>query len=65
MKRGHEKKTELTPDEKLRVVMGHEIYGIEQHALAALFAVNPGRIAEAVTNVRVAIGAAQPKENHQ
>lgn len=56
MKRGHSKKTELTPDEKIRVAMGHDVYGIEQHALAALFAVNPGRIAAAITEIRAATG---------
>lgn len=64
MKRGHEKKTELTPAEKIRVAMGYEVYGIDQHVLAALFAVNPGRIAEAISNVRNAIDY-EPKENHQ
>lgn len=64
MKRGHEKKTTLTPEEKIRVAMGHEVYGIEQHALAALFAVNPGRIADAIAEIRMAAGKA-PKEVQQ
>lgn len=64
MKRGHEKKTELTPDEKIRVAMGHEVYGIAQHALAALFAVNPGRVADAIAEIRNATGKST-QEIHQ
>jgi len=65
MKRGHEKKTDLTPDEKIRIAMGYEVYGIEQHALAALFAVNPGRVADAIAEIRSVTRKSMPKEIQQ
>ena len=55
MKRGYEPKTALTPSEKLRVVAGYDLMGIDQHKLAFLFGVNQGRIAEAISDVRNAL----------
>lgn len=46
----------LTPHEKLRVAFGHLCLDIDQHRLAALYGVNPGRVADAITAVRHAIG---------
>ena len=51
-------KTKLTPQEVLQVAHGHLICGIDQHHLAAMYGVNAGRIAEAVTAMRTAA------ENH-
>jgi hypothetical protein len=48
-------KTALTPDEVLRVAFAHLLYGVDQHALAMLFTVNPGRIAEAVKAIEWAM----------
>lgn len=56
MKRGHQPKTELTPIEKLQVAFGHLMHGIDQHALASLYGVNPGRISAAIADVKTAIG---------
>jgi hypothetical protein len=64
MKRGHEQKTELTPKEKLKAAAAYEVYGVPQHALAFIFEVNPGRIAEAITSVRNTVNSVA-KENHQ
>lgn len=50
-----ERKTALTPQEKLRVAVAHLCEGVDQHVLAALMGVNQGRINEAVTAVRRAI----------
>ena len=50
------KKTELTPDEKLRAAYANIINDVEQHHIAALFGVNSGRVSEAVQAVRHAIG---------
>lgn len=50
------RKSHLTPDEKLRVAHAHLVNGVNQHDLAALMNVNPGRIAEAITAVRAACG---------
>ena len=54
-------KTALTPDEKLRVASAHLLSGVDQHVLASIFGVNPGRIAEAVTAVRAALYEAPVK----
>ena len=48
-------KTELTPEEKLRAAHAHIINGVDQHVIASLFAVNPGRVNEAIMAVRRAI----------
>ena len=48
-------KTQLTPDEKLRVAYAHIINGVDQHVLSALFGINPGRVNEAIMAVRRAI----------
>ena len=62
MKRDHAAKTALTPREKLKVAYFHEIEGINQHVLAALFEVNIGRINEAILPIRRAAGLGQPDE---
>ena len=54
--RGYEPKTVLAPEEKLRVAYWHLIGGFAQHDLAALFHLNAGRVSEAVTEVRKALG---------
>ncbi len=50
-----QRKTALTPQEKLRVSVAVIIEGVPQHVIAALFGVNPGRVAEAVVAIRRAI----------
>lgn len=55
MTRGFTPKTSLAPDEKLRVAFAHIVLGVDQHVLAAMYGVNPGRVAEAVTQVRAAV----------
>jgi len=57
------KKTELTPDEKLRAAYANIINGVEQHHIAALFGVNSGRVNEAVQAVRAAIGMKKESSN--
>ena len=54
-------KTALTPDEKLRAAFAHLINGVDQHILASIFGVNPGRVAEAITAVRLALYGNSPK----
>ena len=49
-------RTVLTPAEKLRVSVAVLLDGFDQHRVAALMGVNPGRINEAVMAVRNAIG---------
>lgn len=56
MKRGHEPKTALTPDEKIKAAYLHEVMGVDQHILAAAYGVNPGRVNEALRDIRSAIG---------
>jgi hypothetical protein len=41
------RKASLTPDEVLRVAYAHIIHGVDQHVLASLMAVYPGRTAVA------------------
>lgn len=53
-----EPKTKLEPHEVLMIAHAHLICGIDQHLLAAMFAINHGRIAEAVVVMREAA------ENH-
>ena len=55
-RRGNNHKTALTPKEKLKAAYFYEIRGVAQHVLADMFEVNPGRIAEALEQVRKAIG---------
>jgi outer membrane receptor protein involved in Fe transport len=50
-----EHKVALTPAEKLRVAVAVLVDGFDQHRVAALMGVNPGRINEAVVAVRQAI----------
>ena len=52
-------KTFLEPHEVLIAAYSHLIQGIDQHHLATIYNVNPGRIAEAVVALRWAI------ENHK
>lgn len=56
MRRGHAPKAALTPEEKLKAAYFYLVRGVDQHTLADLFGVNGGRIAEAVIEVRKAIG---------
>jgi len=63
MKRGHEVKASLTPNEKLRVAAGYDLMGIDQHKLAFLFGVNQGRIAEAIADVRSALVPSEQQDN--
>jgi transposase-like protein len=62
VKRGHEQKTSLTPDEKLRAAHAHLCDGVAQHTIAALFGVNPGRVNEAITEISRATGHKTIKE---
>lgn len=50
--RGFIPKTDLTPDEKVRVAYFHLIRGLDQHMLADIFGVNLGRVNEAITAIR-------------
>ena len=61
MRRGFEVKTTLEPEEKLKAAYLHEFMGLDMHTLTVVFGVNPGRIAEAISDVRRAIG--MEKEN--
>jgi hypothetical protein len=54
--RGYERKGYLTPEEKLKVAYFHLLRGVAQSVLADMFDVNPGRAAEAVEQVREALG---------
>lgn len=54
-----ERKKSLTPQEVLMVAHAHLVGGIDQHALASMYSVNPGRIAEACVVMREAA------ESHQ
>jgi len=49
-------KTALTFEEKITVAWSHYVKGYPQHDLAAMFNVNAGRVAEACTAVRDALG---------
>ena len=51
-----DKKTALTPTEKLTASWAHIVQGVDQHTLAAIYGVNAGRIAEAVSAARIAFG---------
>jgi len=49
-------KSSLTPEEKLRAAHAVIILGVKQHDVAAILSTNAGRVAEAVSAVRSAIG---------
>jgi hypothetical protein len=50
--RSHISKTALTRDEKIKCIYFHEIRGVPQSVLADMFDVNPGRVAEAIAEIR-------------
>ncbi|HEY1881229.1 MAG TPA: hypothetical protein VGG68_14980 [Caulobacteraceae bacterium] len=52
MKDFAERKTALSAQEKLRVVVAVLVDGIDQHKVASLMGVNPGRVNEIVVAVR-------------
>jgi hypothetical protein len=54
--RGFEPKGALTPQEKIKVAYFHLLRGVAQQTLADMFDVNGGRVAEAVADVRKAVG---------
>lgn len=56
-----ERKASLTPAEKLRVAVAVLVDGFDQHRVAALMGVNPGRVNEAVVAVRDAIEPSSPE----
>lgn len=45
----------LAPNDKIRICFAHLCLGIDQHKLAAMYGVNPGRVSEAVTAIRNAV----------
>jgi len=45
-------KTSLTPAEKLRVAVAVLVDEVDQHKVAALMGVNPGRVGEIVSKIR-------------
>lgn len=49
-------KTALTFEEKITVAWAHYVKGYPQHDLAAIYNVNAGRVAEACTTIRDALG---------
>ena len=49
-------KTQLTAEEKITVSWAHLVKGVDQHTLAAMYNVNPGRVAEAIAAVRDVVG---------
>ena len=53
--RGFEPKTELTPEQRVKVAYFHLINGWSQHDLAAYEGVNSARVAEAIDAVRKAV----------
>jgi hypothetical protein len=55
-RRGFASKTELTPREKIKVAYFYFVRGVAQHVLADMFEVNAGRINEAISVVREAVG---------
>ena len=48
-------KTKLTANEKIEVTYWHLVRGYPQHDLAAMYKVNAGRVAEAITAIRDAV----------
>jgi hypothetical protein len=52
-------KASLTPEERIRAAYAHLILGVDQHTVAAIMGVNPGRVNEAVSSIRTA--AQDPK----
>ena len=59
-RRGYVPKTDLTPREKLKAAYFYLIRGVAQHVLADLFEVNPGRVNEAIEEIRAAIRMKEP-----
>jgi len=47
--------TSLAPVEKVRVAFAHICLGVDQHTLASMYGINPGRVSEAVKAVREAV----------
>lgn len=49
-------KSALEPLEKLKAAYMHDVLGVDQHLISAFFGINPGRVNEAIRDVRQAIG---------
>lgn len=49
---GNMPSTSLSPNDKLRVIYAHVLLGVPQHTLAAMYGINAGRVAEAVSEWR-------------
>ena len=45
----------LTFDEKIRIAHAYFVHGVDQHILASIFAVNPGRVGEVVSSIKKAL----------
>jgi transposase-like protein len=60
-----ELKANLTPDEKLRAAHAHIVQGVDQHIIASLFGVNPGRVNEAIKAIRAACGFTKGVKNEK
>ena len=56
MSRTTEQKTALTPDEKIIAAYLAEVSGVKHQDIAVALRVNMGRVSEAVTAVRAAVG---------
>jgi hypothetical protein len=58
MKKGmkqEETKTALTFEEKITAAWAYHVKGIDQHTLASIYSVNPGRISEACKTIEQAL----------
>ena len=53
-------KPHLTPTEKLSAAYFHLVMGVDQHQIAAMYRVNQGRVSEAVSAARTALGVVDP-----
>ena len=58
-----ERKTSLTPEEKIEVAYWNIVRGFNQHDIAAMKGLNAGRVAEACSLIKTAVGLKKEKED--
>jgi hypothetical protein len=58
-----ERKTALTPEEKITAAFMHFVRQVEVQDIAMMYGINMGRVSDACRDVGVAVGLRQPRVN--
>ena len=58
-----ERKTALTPEEKITAAFMHFVRHVEVQDIAMMYGINMGRVSEACNHIGLAVGLRQPRDN--